>query len=148
VNYAVRRGAEPLPVALRQIGTTGKFPLHRDRKSSANCGRPVPARGAVARRHERGTGCGGRKSVGAPFRRAGRTTFERTAKPCGPDAPTLAFKFRANVREAMVTTKPGHQGERGISRKTITQGMPGASAEPVCSCAHPLSIAHETAGAA
>ena len=68
--------------------------------------------------------------------RAGRTTFERTAKPCGPDAPTLAFKFRANVREAMVTTKPGHQGERGISRKTITQGMPGASAEPVCSCAH------------
>jgi hypothetical protein len=94
VNYAVRRGAEPLPVALRQIGTTGKFPLHRDRKSSANCGRPVPARGAVARRHERGTGCGGRKSVGAPFRRAGRTTFERTAKPRGPDAPTLASSLR------------------------------------------------------
>jgi len=56
-----------------------------------------PARGAVARRHERGTGCGGRESVGAPWRsqgelnlvsgsgRAGRTAFERTAKPCGPD---------------------------------------------------------------
>ena len=65
--------------------------------------------------------------------------FERTAKPCGPDAPTLAFKSRASVREAMVTTKPGHQGEHGISRKAITQGMPDASAEPVCSCAHPLS---------
>ena len=31
------------------------------------------------------------------------------------------------------------RGEHGISRKAITQGMPGASAEPVCSCAHPLS---------
>jgi hypothetical protein len=30
-------------------------------------GHPVPARGAVARRHERGTGCGGRESVGAPL---------------------------------------------------------------------------------
>ena len=50
--------------------------------------------------------------------------------------------------QAMVTTKPGHQGERGISRKAITQGMPGASAEPVGSCAHPLFFAHETAGAA
>ena len=28
-------------------------------------GHPVPARGAVARRHERGMGCGGRESVGA-----------------------------------------------------------------------------------
>src|ERR1700722_3125029 len=32
-----------------------------------NCGRLVPTRGAVARRHERGTGCGGRESVGAPL---------------------------------------------------------------------------------
>ena len=64
--------------------------------------------------------------------------FERTAKPCGPDAPTLAFKSRASVREATVTTKPGRRGERGISRNAITQGMPDASAEPVCSCAHPL----------
>src|SRR6185437_7827805 len=34
--------------------------------------RPVPARGAYRDRHERGTGCGGRESVGAPRgRRAG-----------------------------------------------------------------------------
>jgi hypothetical protein len=32
-----------------------------------NLGRPVPTRGAVARRHERGMGCGGRESVGAPL---------------------------------------------------------------------------------
>jgi hypothetical protein len=33
--------------------------------------RPVPTRGAVARRHERGTGCGGRESVGAQWRSQG-----------------------------------------------------------------------------
>jgi len=37
-----------------------------------------------------------------------------------------------------VTNKPDRRGERCISRKAITQGMPDASAEPVCSCAHPL----------
>jgi hypothetical protein len=35
------------------------------------CGHPVPARGAVARRHERGMGCGGRDSVGAQVRSQG-----------------------------------------------------------------------------
>ena len=34
-------------------------------------GHPVPTRGAVARRHERGMGCGGRDSVGAPWRSQG-----------------------------------------------------------------------------
>ena len=49
---------------------------------------------------------------------------------------------------ATVTRRIRRRGEHGISRKAITQGMPDASAEPVCSCAHLLSIAHETAGAA
>ena len=40
----------------------------------------------------------------------------RTAKSCGPDAPTLAFKSRGSIREAMVARKPGHQGEREGSR--------------------------------
>ena len=31
--------------------------------------------------------------------------------------------------------KAGHRGEHVISRKTIAQGRPDASAEPVCSCA-------------
>jgi hypothetical protein len=34
-------------------------------------GHPVPRRGAVARRHERGMGCGGRESVGAQMRSQG-----------------------------------------------------------------------------
>ena len=46
-----------------------------------------------------------------------------------------------------VTRRIRRREEHGISRKAATQGMPDASAEPVCSCAHPLSIAHETAGA-
>jgi hypothetical protein len=52
----------------------------------------------------------------------------RTAKSCGPDAPTLASSFaRGNFRETTVARKPGHRGERGISRKTIARGMPGVS---------------------
>jgi hypothetical protein len=50
---------------------------------------------------------------------------------------------------ATVARKPGHRGELGISRKTIAQGRPDVSAEPVCSCAFLLAhIARETAGAA
>jgi len=55
----------------------------------------------------------------------------RTAKPCGSDAPTLAsssWKDTFRVSRAMVTTKPGHQEEHGVSRKTIAQGMPDVSA--------------------
>jgi hypothetical protein len=59
------RAGSALPVALRQIGTTGKLPLHADPKSAVISSHPVPTRGAVARRHERGMGCGGRESVGA-----------------------------------------------------------------------------------
>jgi hypothetical protein len=44
-----------------------------------------------------------------------------------------------HIREATVSNKPDRRGEHSISRKAITQGMPDASAEPVCSCAHPLS---------
>jgi len=43
-----------------------------------------PTRGAVRDRHGRGAGCGGR---GCADR---RTALMRTAKTCGPDAPTLA----------------------------------------------------------
>jgi hypothetical protein len=36
---------------------------------------------------------------------------------------------------ATVARKPGHRGEHEGNRKTIAQGRPDASAEPVCSCA-------------
>ena len=58
----------------------------------------------------------------------------RTAKPCGPDAPTLASSWRKTFPLAMVANKPGHQGERGISRKTIARGMPGVFGVTVVTC--------------
>jgi hypothetical protein len=62
---------QALARALRQIGTTGKLPLHWDPNQWLNSGRLVPTRGAVARRHERGMGCGGRESVGVQVRSQG-----------------------------------------------------------------------------
>jgi hypothetical protein len=40
----------------------------------------------------------------------------RTAKSCGPDASTLAFKSRGSVREATVTKEPDHRGEHEGNR--------------------------------
>src|SRR5712692_5553487 len=59
----------------------------------------------------------------------------RTAKSCGPDAPTLASSSRSCVGptglrqnldpRATVANKPGHRGEHEISRKTIACGNAG-----------------------
>jgi hypothetical protein len=54
------------PVPARKIF---RFTFNPNHQRISGC--PVPARGAVARRHERGTGCGGRESVGAPGRSQG-----------------------------------------------------------------------------
>jgi hypothetical protein len=73
--------------------------------------RPVPHRGAARDRHERGAGCGGRR------RRFDEGACMRTAKSCGPDAPTLASSFRGTVSaRARVARKPGHPGEREGNR--------------------------------
>src|SRR5258707_3302529 len=63
--------------------------------------------------------------------------FARTAKSCGPDAPTLASSSRScvgptglrqNLAPRMTVAKePGHRGERDISRKTIACGNAGRS---------------------
>ena len=56
-----------------------------------------------------------------------RTAVSRTAKSCGPDAPTLASSFCGGerrptgrtsppIRKATVARKPGHRGEREGSR--------------------------------
>jgi len=83
-----------------------------------------------------------------PARR--RTALKRTAKACGsgtrcwcqvgggfcgPNRAQQTFNPPMTV-----TTRIRRRGERAISRKTIAQGMPDASAEPVCSCA--LSFVH------
>ena len=77
-------------------------------------------RGAARDRHERAVGCGGREACEKDERKA-----VRTAKPCGPDAPTLASSSgEASFSGATVARKPGHRGEREVSRKTIAQGKP------------------------
>jgi hypothetical protein len=51
--------------------------------------------------------------------------MSRTAKSCGPDAPMLASSFReASFSGVKVARKPGHLGEREVSRKTTAQGKP------------------------
>jgi hypothetical protein len=49
---------------------------------------PASIRGAFRDRHERGAGCGGRFGAFDEWR------MRRTAKSCGPDAPTLASSSR------------------------------------------------------
>jgi hypothetical protein len=51
----------------------------------------------------------------------------RTAKSCGPDAPTLASNWLKKFQSMTVATKPGHRGEREATVKTIARGMPGVS---------------------
>src|SRR5260370_13164708 len=48
----------------------------------------------------------------------------RTAKSCRSDAPMPASSLREEA-QATVSNKPGHRGEREVSRKTIARGMPG-----------------------
>jgi hypothetical protein len=101
-----------------------------------------------------GSECGGRGSAGcadsdgragfwpvSDWRRGRRTTLKRTAKPCGPGArgwrqvgggvasPTgRAHAVNSPMTEAR---RIRLRGERGISRKTIVQGMPEC---PGCTC--------------
>src|SRR5437016_11870427 len=48
----------------------------------------------------------------------------RTAKSCGSDAPMLASSL-CEEAQMTVSNKPGHRGEREVSRKTIARGVPG-----------------------
>jgi hypothetical protein len=77
---------------------------------------------------------------------SGREMLQRTAKSCGPDAPTLASSFAEGVSaqpgldktypQATVAKEPGHRGEPDISRKTIACGNAGRfRCTRCCSCA-------------
>src|SRR5260221_13678114 len=73
--------------------------------------------------------------------------LSRTAKSCGSDAPRPASSLREEA-QATVPTKPGHRGEREVSRKTIARGMPGDFRCDRGDYARVLySIAREAAGA-
>src|SRR5947209_5474176 len=56
--------------------------------------------------------------------------LRRTAKPCGPDAPTLASSLWSDP-QATVAKEPGRRGEHRISRRTIAQGRPDCFGKPV-----------------
>ena len=43
-------------------------------------------------------------------------------------SPDAGIKLAEGTRRATVAKKPGHRGERAISRKTIARGMPDVSA--------------------
>ena len=85
---------------------------------------PSP-RGAARDRYERGTGCGGRGDI------ARRARLARTAKSCGPDAPMLASSRAKCFSRGDGGNQAGHRGELEGNRKTIAQGMPDESGEPV-----------------
>jgi hypothetical protein len=56
----------------------------------------------------------------------------RTAKSCGPGAPTLASSSReARFSGVKVARKPGHLGEREVSRKPLRRESRRCSGSPV-----------------
>src|SRR5450432_2346667 len=105
---------------------------------STNSRHPTPPEGRIAIVTDAGCGCGGRGSVlramgsqGGSMRpvsdhqASGREMLQRTAKSCGPDAPTLASSLRSGLgptgrRQTIFAgdggKQPGHRGEYDISR--------------------------------
>ena len=161
----------------RQISDLQKFPLTPPPNHQYIPRPSRPTKRGVGHRHERGTGCGGRGSVGRVSRSQGGLIVRertqrvddrrrspakagalRTAKPCGPGtrcwcqagggASTQPGPNNPSIRRRRRQKRIRLRGEPGISRKTIAQGMSDALRCPVCSCASHHSFAHETAGAA
>ena len=85
-----------------------KYSSSKFRYSEIYESRPLH-RGAFRERHERGVGCDGR---GGNARRAWLT---RTAKSCGPDAPTLVSSWWMHHSLTTVAKAAGHRGEHEVS---------------------------------
>jgi hypothetical protein len=79
-------------------------------ETALSIGYPAPTEGRFAIVTDVGAGCGGRR------RRFDEGARLRTAKSCGPDASTLAFKSMEVTPSATVTKKPDHRGEREGNR--------------------------------
>src|SRR6202171_1613087 len=101
---------------------------------------PSP-RGAARDRHGRGAGCGGRG------RRCRRAALTRTAKSCGPDAPTLASRRRRQLRRRRWQTSPVTGESTKETVKTIAQGMPGDPGVTVVTNSRVFYTTREAAGA-
>src|SRR6266550_5640456 len=70
--------------------------LYRYPKSEIESHRPTPQEGRLAIVTDVGVGCGGRNGVRRACARWTKRLL-RTAKPCGPDAPTLASSWRVAI---------------------------------------------------
>ena len=106
---------------------------------------------ALSRPDKRGVSRSSRTRDGMRWTRRHRKTNDaglRTAKSCGPDAPTLASSLAETIREATVAKSPVTGESTKEAVKTIARGMPGNPGEPVVtnsSCF--LHFAREAAGA-
>ncbi len=119
-------------------------------KSSLQLFASHPTGGAYRDRHGRGVECGGRGSVlrarrlqggffesVSDWRAGGREMLLRTAKSCGPDAPTLASSSRSCVGptglKQNISVSDGGKRARSPGRarrkplKPLRAGMPGDS---------------------
>jgi hypothetical protein len=78
---------------------------------------------------------------------ADESAYLRTAKPCGPDTPTLVSSRRKRFRRRRWQTSPvtGESMEETV--KTIAQGMPDVSGEPVVTNARAYYPTRAAAGA-
>src|SRR3984893_7896498 len=161
-----------LPDGMRQIGTTGKILIYRSPQSGVQLppSRSDKRGGRASsrtrdgmwwtRQRRRAMAVAGRVEPrerltgGRDERRLSVRQNRVVLTPVAGAKSAVATQTRPELRSHLnppttVTRRIRRRGERGISRRAITQGMPDASAEPVCSCAHFLvHLAHETAGAA
>ena len=74
----------------------------------------------------------------------------RTAKSCGPGAPTrpdAGVKFCGAIREMTVARKPGHRGARRKPLKPLRGESRIDPVEPVVTTRVLSTFAHEAAGA-
>src|SRR5258707_6978377 len=141
---------------LRQIDPTGKSLLifrnlvkPRNQKYFASRLTQIRCISFPVSSHSRGGSRSSRTRGGMRWTRAVRVTnvLTRTAKSCRSDAPMLASSLREEA-QATVSNKPGHRGEREVSRKTIARGMPGETGVTVVTTLVCLFfITHEAAGA-
>jgi hypothetical protein len=125
--------------------------LHRPQISGSFCAVPSRQEGRIARRHERGTGCGGRRQCQARSVFAGRLSVSghgaQDDRRCSVRQNRVVLASVADVKLPVASLirpdrsaiKPAAmeakgirlQGELGISRQTIAQGMPACSG---CTC--------------
>ena len=77
----------------------------------------------------------------------GRTALVRTAKSCGPDAPTLASSFAEQSAKRWWQTSPVTKESTKETVKTIARGMPGVSGVTVVTNARVFYTTRAAAGA-